>query len=97
MGIKRSYEKNREVLEDLHRAVIGDDEPKMILDGNEDGRFIASRIAFEAYTEEERELVRKMRAKSKERKERLEKEQARRRNELELFQIAYKVRQLKDK
>ena len=96
MGIKRSYDKNKEVLEDLHKAVIGDEE-HFVLDGNEDGRFIASRIAFEAYSKEERERIERMRAKSKERAERLKKEQARRRNELELFQIAYKMRKLQEK
>ncbi|MCR4781569.1 MAG: hypothetical protein K5851_02300 [Lachnospiraceae bacterium] len=93
MGMRKSYENRSEILNDLQEAFLGKDDHKL-LDGNEDGRFIASRIAFEAYTPEEMEKVSRMRRRAKERVDRLKKEQAVRKQELEMFKIAYELRKV---
>ena len=91
MGMKQSYTRRSDVLNDLKAAFEGESDTKF-LDGNEDGRFIASRIAFEAYTPEEMEKLTKLKKKATERSERLKKEQAKRRQELEMFRIAYEMK-----
>jgi|GEM_PF-7051155 len=96
MGMKQSYNNRTEILNDLQAAFNDEVEPKF-LDGNEDGRFIASRIAFEAYSLEEREKMEKLKKKASERAECLKKEQAMRRQELEMFRIAYEMKKTADK
>ncbi len=91
MGMKQSYTRRSDVLNELKAAFDGEVETKF-LDGNDDGRFIASRIAFEAYTPEEMEKLSKLKRKATERADRLKKEQAKRRQELEMFRIAYEMK-----
>ena len=91
MGMKQSYTRRSDVLNELKAAFDGEVETKF-LDGNDDGRFIASRIAFEAYTPEEMEKLSKLKRKATERADRLKKEQAKRLQELEMFRIAYEMK-----
>jgi hypothetical protein len=91
MGMKQSYTRRSDVLNELKAAFDGEVETKF-LDGNDDGRFIASRIAFEAYTPEEMDKHSKLKRKATGRAERLKKEQAKRRQELEMFRIAYEMK-----
>ena len=85
------YSTKSDLINQLRTSMMTE-EQRVIWEGNEDGRFINERIAFEAYTPEEKAFLLEQQARVDAKAEELKKKKAEEENLNHLFALARKER-----